>query len=126
MSGGCFWFWSCVCVCGWMRRVRLIPPPGEGRPWPEAEPHTLTAGVDLNCAPPWVTSPSHTHRHVLLNTHQETAYSLLHVFTEEPQTPEEEKAKYTLSDTDTQTRAGEEEGVFFRVYFTCVVNRKIG
>lgn len=65
-----FWFWSCMCV--WEDEEGQVYPHRQGRPWPAAEPHTLTAGVDLSAAP---------HPPILSHTHQE------HVFTEEPQTP---------------------------------------
>lgn len=84
MSGGCFWFWSSMCVCGWMRRVRFIPT-GKGGLGLRLNLTLLTAGVDLNCAP-------HGSPLLRTHTHQETAYSLLHIFTQEPQTPETEKA----------------------------------
>ena len=92
----------CVCVCGWMRRVRFIPT-GKGG-----------LGLRLNLTLwqlvlTWTVPPvghlpfTHTH------THQETAHSLLHVFTQEPQTPEEEKASIRL----TQTRERKEKAETF-------------
>lgn len=44
--------------------------------------------------------------------------------TQVPQTPEEENG-FELTDTGTQMR-GKTKQNFSRIYFTCVVNRKIG
>lgn len=51
-----------VCVCMWVDEEGQVYPYRQGRPWPEAEPHTLTAGVDLNYAPHG-SHPLHTHMH---------------------------------------------------------------
>lgn len=84
VSGGCFWFWSSM----WVDEEGQVYPHRQGRPWPAAEPHTLDSWCWPEPCPPPMGHPPLTHRH----THQETEYSLLHIFTQEPQTPEKEKA----------------------------------
>lgn len=58
----------CACVGIWGGSGL---PPQAGRPWPAAEPHTPTAGVDPNCAPhgspPLYKTHTHTHTPRLLH-----------------------------------------------------------
>lgn len=107
----------CVGGCGWVDEEGQVYPHRQGRPWPAAEPHTLTAGVDLNCAP-CGSPPLHTHTHIRrLHTPPCTFLHKNHKHL---------RRKRRIYVWRRHEREKRKQRHFFRIYFTCVVNRKIG
>lgn len=104
-----------VCVCRWVYEGQVCPHRRQEGLGLRLNLTLLAAGVDLNCAPPGSPPPP----------------PLLHTFLQKNHKHLRRKKRRgggglcRFSDESTNTREHRNR-IFFRIYFTCVVNRKIG
>lgn len=110
VSEGCSWF----CCCVWVYEEGQVYPHRQGG-----------LGLRLNLTLRQLvltrTVPPMGHLPFIKHTHAHTPSPACSFLTKVPQTPEEERA-FLIFEANTRER----REAFFSIYFTCVVNRKIG